>query len=169
MGYNFIESELLMDISQAISEAIAAPIAAAGYFLEDVNVTSLGNRRVVTCMVDGDAGLNLDAVTQLSKQISGILDEADFMGQTPFTLEVTSPGIERPLTKPRHWRKNLTRLVRTVMVNGEIITGRIEAVHDESACLIVEAKKEIHKIEVPFVEIQRAVIEIEFNRKGDDF
>lgn len=158
-----------MDISQAITEAIAAPIAEVGYFLEDVNVTSLGNRRVVTCVVDGEAGLNLDEVTQLSKQISAILDDADFMGQTPFTLEVTSPGIERPLTAPRHWRKNLTRLVRTVMVNGEIITGRVEAVHDESACLIVETKKEIHKIEVPYVEIKRAVVEIEFNRKGDDF
>ena len=158
-----------MDISQAITEAIAAPIAEVGYFLEDVNVTSLGNRRVVTCVVDGEAGLNLDEVTQLSKQISAILDDADFMGQTPFTLEVTSPGIERPLTAPRHWRKNLTRLVRTVMVNGEIITGRVEAVHDESACLIVETKKENHKIEVPYVEIKRAVVEIEFNRKGDDF
>ncbi len=158
-----------MDIAKAITEAITGPVTQAGFFLEDLNVTSLGNRRVVTCIVDGESSLNLDEVTLISKQISAILDEATFMGQTPFTLEVTSPGIDRPLTKPRHWRKNLTRLVRAVMVNGEIISGRIEAVHDESACLLVEAKKEIHKIEVPFVEIKRAVVEIEFNRKGDDF
>ncbi len=158
-----------MDISQAVTDAISAPITQAGFFLEDVSVNSHGNRRVVTCIVDGEVNLNLDEVTLLSKQISAILDEAEFMGSTPFTLEVTSPGIDRPLTTPRHWRKNLTRLVRAVMVNGEVVAGRIEAVHDESACLVVEAKKEIHKIELPFVEIKRAVVEIEFNRKEDAF
>ena len=158
-----------MDISQAVTEAISVPVTEAGFFLEDVNVTSLGNRRVVTCIVDGEVNLNLDEVTLLSKQISAILDEAEFMGSTPFTLEVTSPGIDRPLTTPRHWRKNLTRLVRAVMVNGEVVAGRIEAVHDESASLAVEAKKEIHKIELPFVEIKRAVVEIEFNRKDEAF
>jgi ribosome maturation factor RimP len=157
-----------MDIAQAVTEAITTAVSEAGFYLEDVNVTSLGKRRVVTCVVDGEVNLNLDEVTLISKQISAILDEASFMDQTPFTLEVTSPGIDRPLTQPRHWSKNLTRLVRAVMVNGEVITGRIDVVHDESVCLLVEIKKEVKKIEVPFVEVKRAVVEIEFNRRGDD-
>ena len=157
-----------MDLAEKITQAVNDIVAASGLYLEDVTVTSLGKRRVVTCIIDGENNLNLDEVTLVSKQISEILDVAPFMGETPFTLEVTSPGIDRPLTQPRHWRKNLTRLVKATMVNGEIISGRIEAVHDESVCVMVSVRKEMHKVEVPFAEIKRAIVEIEFNRKGDD-
>lgn len=157
-----------MDIAGKITESLTAAVTEAGFFLEDVTVTSLGKRRVVTCVIDGEENLNLDEVTLVSKQISEILDEAAFMGETPFTLEVTSPGIDRPLTHVRHWRKNLTRLVKATMVNGEVIAGRIDAVHDESVCVLVQVKREVHKVEVPYAEIKRAIVEIEFNRKGDD-
>jgi ribosome maturation factor RimP len=157
-----------MDIAGKITEALTAAVTDAGFYLEDVTVTSLGKRRVVTCIVDGEDNLNLDEVTLVSKQISEILDASPFMGETPFTLEVTSPGVDRPLTQPRHWRKNLTRLVKATMVNGEVIAGRIDAVHDESVCVLVQVKKEEHRVEVPYAEIKRAIVEIEFNRKGDD-
>lgn len=156
-----------MSLVQSITDAITPVVDAAGFFLEDVHIASPGNRRVVTVVVDGTVNLNLDEVTAITKEISAILDTAEFMGQTPFTLEVSSPGVDRPLTLPRHWRKNITRLVRSVMVNGEVVIGRVDAVHDESVCVIIESKNP-HKIELPFIEIKRAQVEIEFNRKGDD-
>lgn len=156
-----------MSLVQSITDAITPVVEAAGYFLEDVHVVSPGNRRVVTVVVDGIGALNLDEVTNISKEISAILDAAEFLGDTAFTLEVSSPGVDRPLTLPRHWQKNATRLVRSVMVNGEVVTGRVDAVHDESVCVIVEGKVP-KKVELPFVEIKRAQVEIEFNRKGDD-
>ncbi len=156
-----------MALIQSIIDAITPAIDAAGLFLEDVHMASPGNRRVVTVIVDGEVNLNLDEVASITKEISAILDLADFIGDTPFTLEVSSPGIDRPLALPRHWRKNIDRLVRSVMVNGEEITGRVNAVHDESVCVVVEGKSP-KKVELPFVEIKRAQVEIEFNRKGDD-
>lgn len=156
-----------MSLVQLITDAITPVVDAAGLFLEDVHMASPGNRRVVTVVVDGTVNLNLDEVTAITKEISAILDESDFMGTTPFTLEVTSPGVDRPLVLPRHWQKNINRIVRSVMVNGEVVTGRVDVVHDESVCVIVEGKTP-HKIELPFVEIKRAQVEIEFNRKGDD-
>lgn len=156
-----------MSLNEKIIDAIAPAIEAAGLFLEEVQVVSPGNRRVVTCIVDGPGNINLDEVTVASKEIAAILDVADFMGQTPFTLEVTSPGVDRPLTLARHWIKNKDRLVRSVMVNGEVIIGRIDAVHDESVCVIVSGKV-AKKIELPFIEIKRAQVEIEFNRKDDE-
>lgn len=156
-----------MSLVQSITDAITPVVEAAGFFLEDVHIASPGNRRVVTVVVDGTVNLNLDEVTVITKEISAILDLAEFMGQTPFTLEVSSPGVDRPLVLPRHWLKNIHRLVRSVMVNGEVIAGRVDAVHDESVCVIVEGKNP-HKIELPFIEIKRAQVEIEFNRKGDD-
>lgn len=156
-----------MSLVQLITDAITPVVDAAGLFLEDVHMASPGNRRVVTVVVDGTVNLNLDEVTAITKEISAILDESDFMGTTPFTLEVSSPGVDRPLVLPRHWQKNINRIVRSVMVNGEVVTGRVDVVHDESVCVIVEGKTP-HKIELPFVEIKRAQVEIEFNRKGDD-
>lgn len=156
-----------MSLVQSITDAITPVVDAAGFFLEDVHIASPGNRRVVTVVVDGSVNLNLDEVTVITKEISAILDESEFMGQTPFTLEVSSPGVDRPLTLPRHWQKNMSRLVRSVMVNGEVVTGRVDVVHDESVCVVIEGKSP-HKVELPFVEIKRAQVEIEFNRKGDD-
>ncbi len=158
-----------MDLAEKITQALTAAVTDAGFFLEDVTVTSLGKRRVVACIVDGEVNLNLDEVTLISKNISEILDVSAFMGETPFTLEVTSPGVDRPLTQLRHWRKNVTRLVKATMVNGEVVLGRIDAVHDESVCVLVPVKKEMHKVELPFAEIKRAIVEIEFNRKDEDY
>ncbi len=156
-----------MSLIQSITDAITPAVEAAGFFLEDVHVASPGNRRVITAVVDGIVNLNLDEVTVIAKEISAILDDSEFLGDTSFTLEVSSPGVDRPLTLPRHWQKNITRLVRSTMVNGEVVTGRVDAVHDESVCVIVEGKVP-KKVELPFVEIKRAQVEIEFNRKGDD-
>ena len=89
------------------------------------------------------------------------------MGDTPFTLEVTSPGVDRPLTHLRHWKKNKSRLVRIVMVNGDVIAGRIIDVQDEAVVLRV-VDRLAEEVTVSFAEIKRALVEIEFNRKGDD-
>ena len=131
----------------------------------DVQVSSAGKKRTITCIVDGNTDLSMDEVTGVSKEISAYLDTASYLGDNPFNLEVTSPGIDRPLALPRHWEKNLGRIAKTVMVNGEVVTGRISAIHDESVCLLV-GTKDLKKIELPYVEIKRATIEIEFNRKA---
>lgn len=156
-----------MDLTQEIIFAITPAVESNGLILEEVLITSPGNRRHITCVVDSRGSINLDEVTVASKEIAAILDVASFLGETPFTLEVTSPGVDRPLTQPQHWLKNIDRLVRSVMVNGEVITGRVDAVHDESVCVIVSGKI-AKKIELPFVEIKRAQVEIEFNRKDGD-
>jgi ribosome maturation factor RimP len=151
-----------MSLVQSIRDVITPAIDAAGYFLEDVHIASLGNRRVVTVVVDGMVNLNLDEVTAITKEISSILDA--FMDESPFTLEVSSPGVDRPLTLPRHWKKNVSRIVRSVMVNDEVVTGRVDVVHDESVCIIVGVGQ---RVEHPFVEVKRAQVEIEFNRKDE--
>ena len=155
-----------MDIKEAIIVGLTPIVTQSGFFLEDVQVSSAGKRRVITCIVDGDVDMTMDEVAAVSKDISAFLDTASFLGDSPFNLEVTSPGVDRPLTTSRHWEKNVDRLVKAVMVNGEVIAGRIDAVHDESVCLMV-GEKILKKIELPYVEIKRATIEIEFNRKGE--
>lgn len=155
-----------MSLITSIEQALTPVVIEAGFFLEEVTLTSTGNRRLVTCVVDGEKSLNMDEVTSISREISNLLEDAPFMGETAFTLEVTSPGVDRPLTLPRHWRKNATRLVRVTLTNGEVITGRITTSDENVVTLVIEAKV-LKEVSVAFVDVKKAIVEIEFNRKGD--
>ncbi len=156
-----------MTITEQVTQAIAPAIVAAGFYLEDVQVLSHGRRRTITCIVDGESSLNLDEVTAASKIIAEILDTATFLDETPFTLEVTSPGVDRPLTHPRHWRKNLTRLVRITLNNGEVVEGRIQSSDEVSVSLVTSGKVQ-KEVSIDFIDIKRALVEIEFNRKDSE-
>ena len=156
-----------MSLSEKITELVQPAVESAGFFLEDVHVLSPGSHRIITCIVDGQTPLNLDQVTSVSRNISELLDTADFMGETAFTLEVTSPGVDRPLTLPRHWQKNLKRLVKVVYLDGSVVSGRISAVEESHVILIEDIKGKSKEHTVAFADVKRATVEIEFNRKGD--
>lgn len=157
-----------MALKDQISEFISPALHKAGYFLEDVNLVSPGQHRIVTVIVDGASALNLDQVTVASKLVSELLDDAPFMGETPFTLEVTSPGIDRPLTLPRHFAKNADRLLKVTKTDGEVVTGRILANTEVDITLTVTEKKDVKEVTIALVDIKRAQVEIEFNRKDGD-
>jgi ribosome maturation factor RimP len=156
-----------MALKDQISELLTPAVLEAGFYLEDIHIATPGSHRIVTCIVDGDSSLNLDQVTSVSRVISELLDVAPFMGETPFTLEVTSPGVDRPLTLPRHFAKNHDRLLKVIRNDGTEVTGRIASHTDESVTLTVTTKKESHEEVVTLVDIKRALVEVEFSRKGD--
>jgi ribosome maturation factor RimP len=156
-----------MALKDQISELVTPAVSDLGFYLEDVHVATPGSHRIVTCIVDGDASLNLDQVTSVSRAISELLDEAPFMGETPFTLEVTSPGVDRPLTQPRHFAKNVDRLLKIIKLDGSEITGRILSNTEKDVTLTVTVKKETFEEVITLADIKRAVVEIEFNRKDD--
>ena len=133
----------------------------AGFILEEVKVTPLGRRRQISVIVDGEErNPNLDEVASLSRAISAQLDEYSGLGDSPFTLEVTSPGIGRPLTELRHWRKNLGRLVKILNKEDKEICGRIAEVQS--------GKVKIDDAIFDFESIKRAQVQIEFNRPKEE-
>ena len=157
-----------MAITDQIAQLVTPAVEAQGFFLEEVLLVSPGKHRIITCIVDGDTSLNMDQVTAVSRAISELLDEAPFMGEAAFTLEVTSPGVDRPLTKPRHFAKNVERLLKVTRTDGEVVTGRITANTDADVTLLVTEKKESKETVIAFGDIKRATVEIEFNRKDSD-
>ena len=157
-----------MALKDQIAELISPALQQAGYFLEEVNLVTPGNHRIVTVIVDGESALNLDQVTVASKLVSELMDEATFMGETPFTLEVTSPGIDRPLTLPRHFAKNVTRLLKVTKTDGNVVTGRITSNSETDVTLTFVEKKESKEVVITLADIKRAVVEIEFNRKDEN-
>jgi len=146
--------------AKARVRAVIEPvIEQAGYDLEDVNVSRAGRRHVVRVLVDTDGGINLDDVAVVSREISAALDEAEERGGEvlagEYQLEVGSPGIDRPLTLPRHWRRNRGRLVA---VNG--LTGRVTDVDDTSVVLDVDGVPR----SLAFAELGPGKVQIEFKR-----
>jgi ribosome maturation factor RimP len=143
-----------MGKKEDISAAITPALEALGFYLEDVTIISAGRRSMLTVIVDGDTHLSLDQVTSATKAIGEIVESIQSLGETPFTLEVTSPGLDRPLTKVRHWQKNINRLVKVVLLDGLEIKGRIKDVNEVSAT--VDEKN------INYSDIKRATLEIEF-------
>ncbi|MGK5530057.1 ribosome maturation factor RimP [Streptomyces sp. URMC 129] len=141
-----------------------------GMDLEDVRITPAGRRRVLQVVVDADGGVGLDACAELSRAVSEALDEKDVMGAAPYVLEVTSPGAERPLTEPRHYRRSVGRLARIRLREGGELTARITAVDDEGLDLEVPGEKGRKPTarRVEFAGIATARVELEFSRKPAD-
>jgi len=147
--------------------ALLGPVVStAGYDLEDVAVTSAGRRSLIRVSVDSDDGIDLDAVAEVSRLISDALDgdgqfsaNAAFAG--PYVLEVGSPGVDRPLTEARHWRRAVGRLVK-VDSAGATITGRVLAATDGAVTLDVDGVPRDYAL----TALGPGKVQVEFNRGG---
>lgn len=151
-----------MSLESNLYELLNPLVTSAGYVLEEVKVTPAGKRRIISVIIDGESkNPSLDEVTIVSKQVSLALDSYSQLGELPFTLEVTTPGVDRPLVKPRHWRKNIGRLVEVTPYEGEKFIARIKSVSEDSAILDFQDEEST----VNFSDVKRAQIQVEFNRK----
>lgn len=148
-------------VRDRLAGVLTDPLSAVGLDVEAVELTPAGKRRLLRVAVDKDGGVTLDDIAQAAREVSRALDASDVMGERPYTLEVTSPGTDRPLTLPRHWRRNQGRLVKVACRGGEGFTGRIVRAGDESAVVAVDGNER----EVAFETIAKARVQIEFNRK----
>jgi ribosome maturation factor RimP len=129
--------------------------------LEGVTLTSAGRHRMLRVAVDKDGGVSLDDLAEATRDLSVALDQTDLMGEHPYTLEVTSPGVDRPLTLPRHWRRNRDRLVTVTLADDESVTGRIGSSDEHGVVLDVDGNERTYA----YADVVRAKIQVEFSRK----
>jgi ribosome maturation factor RimP len=118
-----------------LAELIEPVVAAAGMDLESVRMSVAGKRRLLRIVVDGDHGVSLDDAADVSREISAMLDEVNALGEVAYTLEVSSPGVDRPLTEPRHWRRAVGRLVKVKVTGEPAVEGRILAADADGVTL----------------------------------
>ena len=149
------------DITDRLAGLLAAPIEALGLDLEAVDLSKAGKRSVLRVAVDRDGGVDMDAIAAATSEVSRVLDESDVMGSSAYTLEVSSPGVDRPLTLPRHWRRNAGRLVKVTLTDGGQVTGRVVGSDETGVDLDVEGADSRR---VEFAEVSRATVQIEFKR-----
>ena len=146
-------------------------VVGSGAVLEDVEVTRAGRRAVVTVLVDGDEDrLDLDEVAAVSRAVSDALDAAPAtLVPGAYTLEVSTPGVDRPLTELRHWRRNVGRLVEVQRHGAPTETGRIVEVTDETVTVDVPGPKgrKGHVATIALADVAKAVVQVDFSRAAE--
>jgi ribosome maturation factor RimP len=144
-------------------------VSGAGYDLEDVAVSAAGRRSLVRVTVDADGGIDLDAVAVISRLVSDALDADSENPESPralsgaFVLEVSSPGVDRPVTEPRHWRRATGRVV-TAQSKGKTITGRVISVDDDGVTLDIQGQPRT----IGWADLGRGKVQVEFNRTDEE-
>lgn len=149
---------------ERIEQELVDPLRALGLDVEAVEITPAGKRRILRVAVDKDGGVTLDEVAEATREVNRVLDGSDVMGEQPYTLEVTSRGVDRPLTLPRHWRRNAGRLVKVTLDDGTSLTGRIGESDEERVTLEVDGARR----EVAYAEVKKALVQVEFNRRANE-
>ena len=152
-----------------LREQLEPVVAGLGYDLEEVVAQRAGSRQLLRLVVDGDGGVTLDDIAEVSQAVSAFLDETNPLGEAAYDLEVTSPGVSRPLTLPRHWRRAVGRLVVVPLTAGGELTGRVIAADEEGVTLKLPGKKpgtSGGERRLGYPELGRGKVQVEFNRPG---
>jgi ribosome maturation factor RimP len=153
-----------MDSAQ-VTTVVEPVVENHGLEVDRVEVVAAGKRQLVRIFLDGDGpdggGPSLDQIAEATRSISQVLDEADLTKGRPYVLEVSSRGVGRPLTAPKHFRRNLGRLVAVATAEGELV-GRITAVVDDAVELDIDGSSRL----VPLTAISKALVQVELNRPG---
>jgi ribosome maturation factor RimP len=149
-----------------IADLLTPILSTLALDLEAVDLIPAGKRKLLRIVVDGDGengrGPNLDDIAEATKAISAALDEADVTGTSPYTLEVSSRGIGRALELPRHWRRNVDRLVAVTTTSGDRLTGRIVSSTEDAVVVDVDGTRR----ELLYAEVGKAQVQVELNRSS---
>jgi ribosome maturation factor RimP len=147
-----------------IADVIRPVVDAAGMDLESVRVTAAGRRRLLRVVVDSDRGVSLDDAAAVSRELSAALDMVAVMGDFPYTLEVSSPGVDRPLTDRRHWRRAVGRLVQVTVsdsAGARSVSGRVVSADADGVTLDVEDDPTTRR-RFPYAALGAGAIQVEF-------
>ena len=151
-------------VAERVEHTLSPVVSDHGFDLEAVEVQPAGRRRLVRVLVDRDGGVTLDDIASLTKLLSDHLDATDAMGEQPYVLEVSSPGVGRALTLPRHWRRNRDRKVKVTTSDGEVVMARIGD-SDESGVTLLGLADDVSSSDQTRLEYSRitdAHVEVEF-------
>jgi ribosome maturation factor RimP len=156
------------ETARRLAELLRPALEGSGVELDDVTVTAAGRRSVVRVVVDSDTGVSLDEVAEASRLLSEELDRVDEAQPSllagAYVLEVSSPGVDRPLTEPRHWRRNVRRLVTAHLREGAPVTGRVVEAGDDAVVLDVDGTRTT----VSYADVAKGSVQVEFKRDEEE-
>lgn len=159
--------------SEAVRGVLSSALSESGLLLEEVTVTPAGNRRVLRVVLDAldvaAPSLSLDDVAEASRAVSQALDDSEVMGESPYVLEVSTPGVDRPLVEQRHFARNTGRLVRVQLADGSTVDGRVQSADDRLVLTVPGPKKGMSGTRgLEWAEVSRGTVQVEFGRRDEE-
>ncbi len=156
-----------MDLEEKLNAYLQEIITDPNYFVVDIVVSGSGKRKIMV-LLDGDNGVDIDFCASVSRQLSARLEEDEVMGEEPYILEVSSPGVDYPLKNERQYKKNIGRELKIETTDDTFITGLLLGV--ESDFILVnqqikeKGKKKIkeEEVTVPFQSIKKTKVLVSF-------
>jgi ribosome maturation factor RimP len=145
-----------------VIELLGGEFARVGYEIEDVVIDTRARPPRITVIADGDSPLDLDTTATLSRSASALLDGLDGITDA-YVLEVSSPGVDRPLTSEKHFRRARGRKVEIALSDGSQLTGRVGETRDQAVALVVRGGRDWAVREIPLAQITKAVVQVEFS------
>jgi ribosome maturation factor RimP len=145
-----------------VIELLGEEFARAGYEIEDVLIDPRAHPPRITVIADGDTALDLDTVATLSRSASSLLDGLGGSADN-YVLEVSSPGVERPLTSEKHFRRARGRKVELSLTDASQLTGRVGETRSDAVALVVRDGRDWAVREIPLADIVKAVVQFEFS------
>jgi ribosome maturation factor RimP len=146
-----------------VIELLGEEFARAGYEIEDVVIDTRARPPRISVIADGDTALDLDTIAALSRSASALLDGLDSV-RDRYVLEVSSPGVDRPLTSAKHFRRARGRKVELTLSDGSRLTGRVGETRDDMLALVVRQGREWAVRQISLAEIVKAVVQVEFSQ-----
>jgi len=143
-------------IPASVMQAVNAVTTPHGLDVEDVQLLRQGRQHVLDVMIDRDGGVDLDLTATVSHELSAVLDDDDLSQALPdgYVLQVGSPGVDRPLTLERHWRRATTRLVEVHPRGGDVFTDRVMEVVDGTVTFGTHEPMSVDELDHGFVQVE---------------
>jgi ribosome maturation factor RimP len=151
------------DIISALYVLISPIVEALGLELVEIQYhRRTGGRSILRIFIDKEGSVTLDDCERLSREVEAEMDVEDIIPES-YTIEVSSPGLDRPLRKIEDYRKNIGKLVKlstnAPIKNQRFFIGRMSKVEDDTITLILEDGEEL---KIPFSQVSKANLKIEF-------
>ena len=151
-----------MTRKDAIYELLKPQVTTLGYELYDVDFEKAGKKRILTVYIDRKEGISLEDCEKVSREISAFLDAADPIAET-YTLQVSSPGLERKLTRLKHYRAVVGEMIDLKLfeaIDGQKQLCAVLRFVDNEKIVVQEGDAE--PLTIPFKSIAKASLHFEF-------
>jgi ribosome maturation factor RimP len=148
---------------QQVMELLSGEFTRAGFELADVVVEASTRPARIVVIADGDEPPDLEAIAALSRSSSELLDKLE--DSDPYVLEVTTPGVDRPLKSERQYRRARGRKVELELSDGTQLVGRLGELAADVVRVVVAGKRQgdYGVRELPLAEIVKAVVQVDFS------
>ncbi len=156
----------MSELSKVIGELVEKHLPDESHFLVEVKMEAIASKTKILILIDADQGVTIQACAKVSRKVSEELEANEMIGDA-YVLEVSSPGVDFPLSSMRQYQKNIGRELKLTLITSTEVSGKLLELDDEKIKLLVKKKEKGKKateeeLFIPFAEIKKSIVQVSF-------